>query len=136
MQEGIDVVIGTPGRLIDHIERGNLKLQDLLFICLDEADQMLDIGFAEDMSKVLDIVTDQKANSANSPAHQTLLFSATLPEWIKQAVRKYMRDDKITLDLIGTDKQKTSVTSLNYRPPSSTTVFLPDGRTAAKLSGT
>jgi ATP-dependent RNA helicase DDX21 len=119
LKEGLDVVVGTPGRLIDHIEQGTLKLHALLFLCMDEADQMLDIGyilsyfrFAEDMAKILDIVTDQKRAIENSPSHQTLLFSATMPAWIKEAVRIYMRPDKVTLDLIGTDKQKTSVNFL------------------------
>ncbi|KAI8905034.1 P-loop containing nucleoside triphosphate hydrolase protein [Gorgonomyces haynaldii] len=108
MKDGIDAIIGTPGRLIDHIDRGNLKLDQLLFICMDEADQMLDIGFADDMERILKSVQEQK--SEQSPAHQILLFSATLPVWIKEAVKKYMRPDKVTLDLIGTDKHKTSST--------------------------
>ena len=108
MRSGLDAVIGTPGRLIDHIERGNLKLDQLLFICMDEADQMLDIGFAESMEKILEETRSQKASLSSAPEHQTLLFSATMPIWIKEAVKKYMRPDKITLDLIGNDKQKTS----------------------------
>lgn len=96
MKEGLDVVVGTPGRLIDHIERGNLKLSALKFLCMDEADQMLDIGFAEDMEKILKIVIEQK-KEVNAPKHQTLLFSATMPDWIKNAVRQYMSDEKVRL---------------------------------------
>jgi ATP-dependent RNA helicase DDX21 len=117
MKDGLDVIVGTPGRLIDHIERGNLRLDNLRFICLDEADQMLDIGFAEDMEKILRIVKEQKENRGNI-SHQTLLFSATMPDWIKQAVTKYMKADKITLDLIGSNKQKTSATVTHYCLPS------------------
>lgn len=49
---GLDVVVGTPGRLLDHVDRGNLHLSDAEFIILDEADQMLDMGFKEEMEKV------------------------------------------------------------------------------------
>ncbi|KAJ3277030.1 Nucleolar RNA helicase 2 [Terramyces sp. JEL0728] len=118
MKDGLDLIVGTPGRLIDHIERGNLKLKDLRFVCLDEADQMLDIGFAEDMDKILKLINTQKAEDANPVTHQILLFSATMPDWIKQAVEKYMKKDKVTLDLIGTNKQKTSATVTHYSLPS------------------
>ncbi|EGF84232.1 hypothetical protein BATDEDRAFT_84954 [Batrachochytrium dendrobatidis JAM81] len=114
MRDGIDVIVGTPGRLIDHIERGTLKLNQLRFICLDEADQMLDIGFAESMEKILQQVQEQKSKLTDAPDHQVLLFSATMPVWIKQAVSKYMKPNKVTLDLIGTDKQKTSATVKHY----------------------
>jgi ATP-dependent RNA helicase DDX21 len=61
------------------------------------------------MERILELVKTQK-QEGGAPDHQTLLFSATMPDWIKEAVRKYMKPDKITLDLIGTDKQKTSAT--------------------------
>jgi ATP-dependent RNA helicase DDX21 len=112
---GVDIVVGTPGRLIDHIERRNLLLDSLEFVCLDEADQMLDIGFAEAMEKILELVKQQ---SKSNSTYQTLLFSATMPDWIKQAVQKYMKPDKIVLDLIGKDKQKTSATVKHYCLPS------------------
>ncbi|KAJ3143501.1 Nucleolar RNA helicase 2 [Geranomyces variabilis] len=109
MREGVDVIVGTPGRIIDHIDRGNLKLANLRFLVMDEADQMLDIGFAEAMEQVLQAVTHQKAaDAANAPKHQTLLFSATLPDWISKAVSKYMRPDKVTVDMVGKQKHKTS----------------------------
>ncbi|KAJ3154985.1 Nucleolar RNA helicase 2 [Geranomyces michiganensis] len=109
MREGVDVIVGTPGRIIDHIDRGNLKLSNLRFLVMDEADQMLDIGFAEAMERVLQAVTEQKAaDGVNAPKHQTLLFSATLPDWISKAVSKYMRHDKVTVDMVGKEKHKTS----------------------------
>ncbi|KAI8930045.1 P-loop containing nucleoside triphosphate hydrolase protein [Entophlyctis helioformis] len=115
LRDGVDVIVGTPGRLIDHVERGGLKLHNLRFICMDEADQMLDIGFAESMDKILAQVLEQKSKlGASAPNHQTLLFSATLPAWIKDAVSKYMRTDKVTLDLIGSDKHKTSATVKHF----------------------
>ncbi len=80
----MDIIVGTPGRLIDHAERGNLLLNDLNFVVMDEADQMLDIGFAEDMDRILAMVAEQKTAHCNAPEHQTLLFSATMPDWIKK----------------------------------------------------
>ena len=78
---------------------------------------MLDIGFAEAMEKVLMAVQDQKKDSS-FPSHQILLFSATLPAWIQDAVKKFMKSDKVTLDLIGNDKQKTSKTVSHIAIPS------------------
>jgi ATP-dependent RNA helicase DDX21 len=81
----------------------------LRFICLDEADQMLDIGFAEAMEKVLQQVREQKqVLPTPTPQLQTLLFSATLPDWISGVLSKYMRSDKETVDLVGSQKLKTS----------------------------
>ncbi|KAJ3183656.1 Nucleolar RNA helicase 2 [Gaertneriomyces sp. JEL0708] len=118
MRDGVDVVVGTPGRIIDHIDRGNLKLGGLKFVCLDEADQMLDIGFADAMEKVLQAIVEQKASTPNAPSLQTLLFSATLPDWIAKAVSKYMKPDKATVDMIGKDKHKTSDLVKHYAVPS------------------
>ena len=95
-----------------------MKLHNLRFICLDEADQMLDIGFAEAMEKVLACVQTQKSAIPEAPAHQTLLFSATLPAWIQEAVKKYMRSNKMTLDLIGRDKCRTANTVSHIAIPS------------------
>jgi ATP-dependent RNA helicase DDX21 len=108
LRNGLDIVIGTPGRLIDHVEKGTLRLDQLKFICMDEADQMLDIGFADSMDKILDHVQQQKQHQTPPIEHQTLLFSATLPDWIHKAVQKYMKKDKVTVDLIGNEKYKAS----------------------------
>eukprot|EP00511_Aplanochytrium_stocchinoi_P006342 CAMPEP_0204841060 /NCGR_PEP_ID=MMETSP1346-20131115/40404_1 /ASSEMBLY_ACC=CAM_ASM_000771 /TAXON_ID=215587 /ORGANISM="Aplanochytrium stocchinoi, Strain GSBS06" /LENGTH=89 /DNA_ID=CAMNT_0051978921 /DNA_START=43 /DNA_END=308 /DNA_ORIENTATION=+ len=81
MYMGVDIVVGTPGRVIDHIERGNLKLQQVVNLILDEADQMLDMGFKEEMDKVFDAVQEarEQAGLGSSERLQVLLFSATLP---------------------------------------------------------
>ncbi|KAI9145144.1 P-loop containing nucleoside triphosphate hydrolase protein [Paraphysoderma sedebokerense] len=108
-RNGVDVVVGTPGRIIDHIESGRLKLQDIRYLVLDEADQMLDMGFAESMEQILSHVQNHKksSNSATS-SHQTLLFSATFPSWINDVVSKFMKDERVTVDLVGDQKLKTS----------------------------
>ncbi|KAG4104019.1 DEAD-domain-containing protein [Neocallimastix lanati (nom. inval.)] len=118
ISKGLDAVVGTPGRIIDHIERGSLKLHDLQFLVMDEADQMLDIGFAEYMDKVLQMVQEQKKEVPNAPVHQTLLFSATVPDWVNKAIKKYMRPNMKTIDLVGSQKLKTSETVNHYAIPS------------------
>jgi ATP-dependent RNA helicase DeaD len=81
LQRGVDIVIGTPGRVIDHIERRTLHLGDIYHVVLDEADRMLDIGFRPDIERILRRVPDP---------HQTLLLSATLNADVRTLARKYM----------------------------------------------
>ncbi len=83
LKDGAQIVIGTPGRVIDHIERGTLRLDDIQTIILDEADRMLDMGFRDDIETIL-----QKAPEDR----QTVLFSATLPRGIQDLIRRYTRD--------------------------------------------
>lgn len=83
MERGIDVVVGTPGRVLDHLSRKTLKLDQLQAAVLDEADEMLDMGFIEDIENIL---------SATPLERQTLLFSATIPGPIVRLAQKYMRN--------------------------------------------
>jgi ATP-dependent RNA helicase DeaD len=80
---GTQIVVGTPGRLRDHLERGALDLSALRAVVLDEADEMLDMGFREDLEEILD---------ATPPERRTLLFSATMPAPIVSLARRYQRD--------------------------------------------
>jgi ATP-dependent RNA helicase DeaD len=83
LRAGVDVVVATPGRALDHIRRGSLALGAVKVVVLDEADEMLDMGFAEDIEAVL----------AESPKErQTVLFSATMPPRIESIARKHQRD--------------------------------------------
>jgi ATP-dependent RNA helicase DeaD len=83
LERGIDVVVATPGRALDHIRRGTLDLEGLATVVLDEADEMLDMGFAEDIEAIL----------GETPAgRQTLLFSATLPPRIAGIARRHLSD--------------------------------------------
>ena len=82
LQRGVDVVVGTPGRVQDHISRGTLRLSSLQVVVLDEADEMLDMGFAEDIDAIL---------SAAPPERQTVLFSATMPQQIERVARRHLR---------------------------------------------
>jgi ATP-dependent RNA helicase DeaD len=83
LDRGADVVVATPGRALDHITRGTLDLRGLAIVVLDEADEMLDLGFAEDIEAIL----------GNTPkSRQTALFSATMPPRINGMVRRHLRD--------------------------------------------
>ncbi|KAF0889392.1 hypothetical protein E2562_023684 [Oryza meyeriana var. granulata] len=93
---GVDAVIGTPGRVIDLLKRGALNLSEVRFVVLDEADQMLSVGFDEDVETILDRVP---------PHRQTLMFSATMPSWIRKLTQKYLKNP-VTIDLVGDDDQK------------------------------
>ncbi|PVV01792.1 hypothetical protein BB560_003778, partial [Smittium megazygosporum] len=103
LKRGLDILVGTPGRILDHLERGSLSLKDVEFLCLDEADQMLDIGFKDDMETVLKTLKDHRPSSA----FQILLFSATVPDWVANIVKQFMTDH-VKVDLIGKSKLKTS----------------------------
>jgi ATP-dependent RNA helicase DeaD len=83
LQAGAHVVVGTPGRLRDHIERGALDLSALKVVVLDEADEMLDLGFREDLEEILDSTPVER---------RTLLFSATIAKEIATLARRYQRD--------------------------------------------
>ena len=80
---GAQVVIGTPGRVMDHMERGTLRLDSLKVVVLDEADRMLDMGFRDDIERILSSVPEQR---------QCLFFSATMPRGIQELIKRYTRD--------------------------------------------
>lgn len=83
LRNGVDVVVGTPGRVIDHLERGTLQLDGLKCLVLDEADEMLSMGFQEDVERILQAAPQQK---------QVALFSATMPEPIRRIADQYLVD--------------------------------------------
>ena len=83
MGQGAHIIVGTPGRLRDHLERGALQLDSLKCAVLDEADEMLDMGFREDLEEILD---------ATPEGRRTLMFSATMPKQIAALAKRYQRD--------------------------------------------
>jgi len=85
LRRGVQIVVATPGRLIDHLKRGSIQLDDVRFVVLDEADRMLDMGFIEDIKFILFYVTEDR---------QTCLFSATMPPEILRLAQDYMREPK------------------------------------------
>jgi ATP-dependent RNA helicase DeaD len=84
LRQGVQIVVATPGRLIDHIKQGSIILDDVQFVVLDEADRMLDMGFIDDIKFILFYVNDDR---------QTCLFSATMPPEILRLAEEYMEDD-------------------------------------------
>ncbi|MGI0047386.1 MAG: DEAD/DEAH box helicase [Nitrosotalea sp.] len=83
LDRGVEIVVATPGRLIDHIKRGSVKLQHVKYVILDEADTMLDMGFIDDIRFILDLVPKN---------HITALFSATMPPEILMLAEKYLKN--------------------------------------------
>ncbi len=83
LRDGAQIIIGTPGRVMDHLQRGTLKLGEVTAIVLDEADRMLDMGFREDIETIL---------AQAPPERQTILFSATLPPAIQALIRRFTKD--------------------------------------------
>ncbi|XP_040341160.1 nucleolar RNA helicase 2 [Herpailurus yagouaroundi] len=106
MRNGIDILVGTPGRIKDHLQNGKLDLTKLKHVVLDEVDQMLDMGFADQVEEILSVA--YKKDSEDNP--QTLLFSATCPHWVYNVAKKYMRSTYEQVDLIGKKTQKTAIT--------------------------
>ncbi len=97
LEHGAHVVVGTPGRIMDHLERGSLSLQSLKMLVLDEADRMLDMGFFDDIAKVARQCPKDR---------QTLLFSATYPEGIAKLASQFMREPQTIKVQAQQDAQK------------------------------
>jgi ATP-dependent RNA helicase DeaD len=130
LKQGVQVVVGTPGRLHDHVRRRTLKLGQVHTVILDEADEMLDMGFKEDIEAVLKEIPE---------AHQTALFSATIPRAIVDLARRYMQDpqrimlegEQMTVPQIRQtyyevgrrDKFEVLVRVLDYETPTSAIIF-------------
>lgn len=113
LRRGVDVLVGTPGRIMDHLDEETLSLAGVQFIVLDEADEMLSMGFQEDVERILGACTSTKMK-------QTLLFSATIPRWVSGLAQKYMRKDAtVTVDTVSDDKNRTneSITHLALQCP-------------------
>ncbi|KAF2942131.1 DEAD-box ATP-dependent RNA helicase 3, chloroplastic isoform 1 [Oryza sativa Japonica Group] len=96
LSRGVDVVVGTPGRIIDLINGGSLQLGEVKYLVLDEADQMLAVGFEEDVETILQQLPAER---------QSMLFSATMPGWVKKLSRRYL-NNPLTIDLVGDQDEK------------------------------
>lgn len=100
LAEGAHIVVGTPGRLRDHLERRNLATQNLRVVVLDEADEMLDLGFRDDLEFILSVTPDER---------RTLLFSATLPKAIASLAERY-QNDALRIAVKGQERGHTDIT--------------------------
>ena len=133
LRRGVDVVVATPGRAVDHLKRGSLRLDGVRVVILDEADEMLDMGFAEDLEAIL---------SATPEDRQTALFSATISPTITRIAKRHLRDparitvhaERATSDGVAlvrqvayvvrrTDKLAALCRILDVEDPGSTLVF-------------
>merc|ERR1711990_1153411 len=90
LREGVEIVIATPGRLIDFLESGTTNLRRVTYLCLDEADRMLDMGFEPQIRKIV---------SQIRPDRQTLMWSATWPKEVQRLARDFCREDPLTLSI-------------------------------------
>lgn len=142
LQKGVQIVVGTPGRVIDLLERGKLSFEDLRWAVLDEADEMLSMGFIDDVKRIL----------RQSPANrQTACFSATMPPAIRDLVENFLNDPvnitikqpQVTPDRIaqevymiprGWSKTKALLPILEMANPESAIIFVRTKRTASELT--
>lgn len=141
LKGSIHIVVGTPGRILDHIRRGTINLSGVKMLVLDEADQMLHMGFLHDVEEIIKHTSDKR---------QTMLFSATIPGKIRTLARRYMKNavdvqidsKKITLDeikqvvLTTTDREKQDrlFKLINQYKPYLAVVFCRTKRRASKLN--
>ena len=102
LRNGAHIIIGTPGRTLDHLRQGALDLRSVRFLVLDEADEMLDLGFARDVDAIL----------SRTPSHrQTALLSATMPEWVARTAKKHLHDP-ITVEV---DADQPALPTVEHR---------------------
>ncbi len=100
LRRGVDIVVGTPGRIMDHMKRGSLDLSQIKYLVLDEADEMLKMGFAEDVETIL----------ADTPAEkQVALFSATMPAQIRRISQQHLRDPQ-EIKIAGKTQTSSTIT--------------------------
>ncbi len=143
LRAGVQLVVGTPGRILDHIRRGTLKLDGVRIVVLDEADEMLDMGFSEDIAAILDKTPKER---------QTALFSATVPPRVHSLARRYMRDAQLAaishetrtvpqthqvyLETTQNAKPDALTRILDFQSPVSALIFCRTRREAADLAST
>src|SRR5258708_26915718 len=107
LRYGSQIVVGTPGRVKDHLERGSLVLSQLRACVLDEADQMLDIGFAPVIEEILATTPDTR---------QMALFSATIPDWIAELQKKFLKNP-VKVDITRTMGEQSTIEQIAYQVP-------------------
>ena len=107
LKRGVHVVIGTPGRIMDHMGRGTLSIKDVSIVILDEADEMLNMGFREDIETILSSVESE---------HQTILFSATMPKEIMDITDKYQKSPEL-IEIKSANKTVDKIEQYYYNLP-------------------
>jgi ATP-dependent RNA helicase DDX21 len=105
LRSGVEFIVGTTGRVQDHIQRGNTNFSEVKSVVLDEADRMLDMGFQQDVETIMEEVTKQCTDKP-----QFILFSATIPPWVRNVAKKHLSSDNLIIDLVKDLKNKTAKT--------------------------
>ena len=106
LKDGVSIVVGTPGRIIDHLERGTLNLDNLLHVVLDEADEMISMGFKQEIELILEKVNQEEK-------HQTWLFSATMSREVRKIADQFLENPKM-IQINKTEVVSTAVQQLYY----------------------
>jgi ATP-dependent RNA helicase DDX21 len=106
IRAGLDLVIATPGRLLDHLKRGTLSLDAARFVVMDEADEMLSMGFQEDVETILSYIPSSA---------QKMLFSATMPKWVQSLIAKHLQKDCVTVDVVGTGNNNQANANITHQ---------------------
>ncbi len=101
LRDGLDILVGTPGRIIDHLNEQTLNLSGCRYAVLDEADEMLNMGFKDDVETILEATADED--------RQTVLFSATHPPWVRSIAREY-QSNAHTIDAVGSGASEAATT--------------------------
>ncbi|RYZ55253.1 MAG: DEAD/DEAH box helicase, partial [Proteobacteria bacterium] len=117
LEKGVHIVVGTPGRILDHIRRDSIQLSRLSTVVLDEADRMLDMGFQEDMETIL---------AESPPSRQTVFFSATFPDSIGEMSAAYQRDP-VEVTIENTDESKADIHQVLYETTNETKAVVLQG---------
>lgn len=105
LKRGVSIVVGTPGRVLDHIKRKTLKLDHANFLVLDEADEMLNMGFIDDIEAIINSTNEER---------QTLLFSATMPRQIKKLAENYLKPDARHIQILKKSLTVSKIEQLYY----------------------
>ncbi|ADL51104.1 DEAD/DEAH box helicase [Clostridium cellulovorans] len=105
LRNGVDIVVGTPGRVLDHLRRKSLNTEFVKFLVLDEADEMLNMGFIDDIEEVMKSLNEDR---------QTLLFSATMPDAIKRLSKRYMKSDAKLISIEKNTVTASTITQYYY----------------------
>lgn len=109
LQRGVDIVVGTPGRILDHLERKTLDISKVSYIVLDEADEMLNMGFIDDIEAILKAAPKER---------RTVLFSATMPEHIERLAKKYMNEYEV-IAVAKDNVSKANIQQIYFEVPQS-----------------